>query len=52
MFFLFVCLFKGEPLKMMKIALYFMLKAFFVLKAFKILSHRFGHIEKMASLET
>ena len=33
-------------------AIYFILKAFFVLKIFKFLSWLFGHVEKMAWLET
>ena len=35
----------------MKNALYFVLKALFVLKIFKLLSRRFGHLGKMAWLE-
>ena len=35
-----------NPLKMMKIAFYFVLKALFVLKIFKFLSWRFVHVEK------
>ena len=37
-----------SPLKMMKNAFYFILKAFFVLKIFKFLSRLFGHIGKTA----
>ena len=33
---------------MMKNAFYFILKAFFVLKTFKFLYSRFGHVEEMA----
>ena len=52
------CIFKGtlagltqflatkSPLKMMKDALYFTLKALFVLKVFKFLSLLFGLVEK------
>ena len=36
-----------NPLKMMRNAFYFILKALFVLKIFKFLSRRFGHIGKM-----
>ena len=36
---------------MMKNDFYFILKAFFVLKIFKLLSWLFGHVEKMAGLE-
>ena len=46
----FIC-FNESPLKMMKNAFYFILKAFFVLKIFKFLSQRFGHVEKTAWLE-
>ena len=35
-----------KPLKMMKYAFYFILKALFVLKIFKFLSSLFGHLEK------
>ena len=35
-----------SPLKMMKNAFYFALKALFVLKIFKFLSWLFGHVEK------
>ena len=35
-----------SPLKMMKNAFYFTLKALFVLKIFKFLSSIFGHVEK------
>ena len=40
-----------SPLKMMKNAFYFILKALFVLKIFKFFSWLFGHAEKMASPE-
>ena len=40
-----------SPLKMMKKAFYFTLKALFVLKIFKFLSWLFGHVEKTARLE-
>ena len=40
-----------SPLKMMKNAFYFILKALLVLKIFKCLSWLFGHIEKTAWLE-
>ena len=36
------------PLKMMKNAFYFILKALFVLKIFKILSQLLGHVGKTA----
>ena len=39
------------PFKIMKNALYFILKALLVLKIFKFLSRRFGHVGKMAWLE-
>ena len=35
-----------SPLKLMKNAFYFTLKALFVLKIFKFLSLLFGHVEK------
>ena len=35
-----------SPSKMMKNVFYFILKALFVLKIFKFLSWRFGHVEK------
>ena len=35
---------------MMKYALYFILKAIFVLKIFKVLPWLFGHVEKTAGL--
>ena len=41
-----VICFNESPLKMMKKASYFILKALFVLKIFKFLSLVFGHIEK------
>ena len=40
-----------EMLKMMKNTLYFILKALFVLKIFKLLSWFFGHVEKMVNFE-
>ena len=40
-----------SPLKMMKNAFYFTLKALFVLKVFKFLSLLFGHVEKTVRLE-
>ena len=43
----FIC-FNENPLKVMKSAFYFILKALFVLKIFKFLSSRFGHVEEMA----
>ena len=43
--------FIGIPLKVMKNALYFILKAVFVLKIFKFLSWISGHVEKTAGLE-
>ena len=46
-----VICFIESPLKMMKNAFYFILKALFVLKIFKFLSWLFGHIEKTAWLE-
>ena len=46
-----VICFIESPLKMMKNAFYFILKALFVLKIFKILSWLFGQVEKMAWLE-
>ena len=45
--YLFIC-FNKSPLKMMKNAFYFILKALFVLKIFKFLSGHFGHVEEMA----
>ena len=46
-----VICFIESPLKMIKNAFYFILKAFFVLKIFKFLSWLFGHAEKKAWLE-
>ena len=43
--------FNESPLKMMKNAFYFILKAFFVLKIFKFLSWLFGQVEKIPWLE-
>ena len=40
-----------SPLKMVKSAFYFILKALFLLKIFKFLSRLFGHAEKTARLE-
>ena len=40
--------FNESPLKMMQNAFYFILKALFVLKIFKLLSRLFGHVEKRA----
>ena len=40
-----------SPLKMMKNAFYFTLKAPFILKVFKFLSWRFSYVEKTAWLE-
>ena len=45
--FLFIC-FNESPLKMMKNAFYFILKAPFVFKIFEVLSWHFGHVEEMA----
>ena len=42
-----ICLI-GSPLKMMKNAFYFILKALFGLKIFKFLSRLFGHVVKTA----
>ena len=39
------------PLKMMKNAFYFSIKALFVLKIFKFLSWLFGHVEKRLDLK-
>ena len=47
---LFAPCFNESPLKMMKNALYFILKALFILKIFRFFSC-FGHVEKMAWLE-
>ena len=44
---LFIC-FNKSPLKVMKNAFYFILKALFVLKIFTFLSWHFGHVEEMA----
>ena len=43
--------FNGTPLKMIKSVFYFILKALFVFKIFKVFSWLFGHVEKMAWLE-
>ena len=40
-----------SPVKMMKNAFYIILKALFILKIFKFLSRRFGHVGKTAWLE-
>ena len=45
--FLFIC-FNENPLKKMKNAFEFILKALFVLKIFKFLSRHFGHVEETA----
>ena len=45
--YIFIC-FNKSPLKMMKNAFYFILKALFVLKIFKFLSWHFGHVEETA----
>ena len=42
-----ICFFES-PLKIMKNAFYFILKAFFVLKIFNFLSRLFGHAGKKA----
>ena len=46
-----VICFVESPLKIMRNAFYFILKALFVLKIFMFLSRRFGHVGKTASLE-
>ena len=46
----FIC-FNNSPSKVMKNVFYFILKALFVLKIFKLLSWVFGHVEKTAWLE-
>ena len=46
-----VVYFIESPLKMMKNTSYFILKALFVLKMFKVFSWLFGHVEKMTWLE-
>ena len=43
-----VICFIESPLKVMKNVFYFILRALLVLKIFKLLSRRFGHLEKMA----
>ena len=48
---IFVICFKEGPFKMMKNVFYFILKVFFVLKIFELLSWLFGHVEKTAWLE-
>ena len=40
-----------SPLKLMKTAFYFILKALFVLEIFKFLSSHFGYVEETAELE-
>ena len=45
-----ICLIES-PLKMMKNAFYFVLKALFVLKVFKFMSRRFVHVGKTTLLE-
>ena len=42
-----ICI-NNSPSKMMKNPFYFILKGLFVLKIFKFLSLRFGHVEKTA----
>ena len=44
-----ICLIES-PLKLMKNAFYFILKAYFVLKIYKFLSRLFGHVGKTARL--
>ena len=46
----FICI-NESPLKLMENAFYFILRALFVLKLFKLLSWLFGHLEKRAWLE-
>ena len=46
----FIC-FNKSPIKMIKNAFYFTVKAYFVLKIFNYLSWVFGHVEKKALLE-
>ena len=46
-----IIFFIESPLQMMKNAFYFILKALFVLKIFKLLPWLFGHVEKTAWLE-
>ena len=48
--FIFIC-FSESPLKMMKNAFYFILKALMVLKIFKFLSWHLGHVEGTVWLE-
>ena len=48
---IFLICFNNSPSKIMKNAFYFILKALFVLKIFKLLSWVFEHIEKTAWLE-
>ena len=43
--------FNDSPLKIIRKAFYFILKALFVLKIFKFLSWLFGHVDKTAWLE-
>ena len=45
-----ICLIES-PLKLMKNAFYFILKALFVLKIFKFLSRLFGHVGKTSRVE-
>ena len=47
---IFIC-FNENPLKMMKNAFYFIVKAFFVLKIFNFLFWLFGHVKNSAWLE-
>ena len=46
----FIC-FNDSLFEMMKIAFYFILKAFFVLKIFNVLFWLFGHVEEMTWIE-
>ena len=48
--FCFICL-NDSPSKMMKNALYFVLKALFVLKIFRFLTWLFGNVEETNGLE-
>ena len=46
----FIC-FNDSLFEMMKIAFYFILKAFFILKIFNVLFWLFGHVEEMTWIE-
>ena len=46
----FIC-FNDSLFELMKIAFYFILKAFFVLKIFNVLFWLFGHVEEMTWIE-